>query len=139
MSFGNVDALGVNAATCGHMYPASGGSNTVYYTDYQVTPVFTSQPANSGSGTIQAYMSTSSLTSNVNIVHDTAATGSNPADATGFTAMPTTPATAYTLASGPFTSGTAAHPFIGITISNANGASMTGNETATITYVLTVQ
>jgi hypothetical protein len=138
MSFGNVDALAINPATCGNKYLASGGSNTVYYTDYQVTPTFTSQPNNTAAASVKAYMSASTLTSNVGIVRDTANTGTNPADATGFTAMPTTLATAYSIATGPLTSGTALHPFVGVTISNANGASMTGAQTATITYVLTV-
>jgi hypothetical protein len=138
MSFGNVDALAINAASCGNKYLASGGSNTVYYTDYQVTPTFTSQPNNTGSASVKAYMSASTLTTNVGVVRDTANSGTNPANATQFTAMPTTLATAYSIATGPLTSGTALHPFIGVTISNANGASLTGAQTATITYVLTV-
>ena len=138
MSFGNVDALAINNATCGNKYLASGGSNTVYYTDYKVTPTFTSQPNNTSAASIKAYMSSSTLTSNVGIVYDTANNGTNPANATGFTAMPTTLATAYSIASGPLTSGTALHPFIGVTISNANGSNLTGAQTATITYVLTV-
>lgn len=139
MSFGNVDALAINAATCGNKYLASGGHDTVYYTDYQVTPTFTSQPSNTATASVKAYMSASTLTSNVGVVYDTANNGTNPANATGFTAMPTTVGTAYSIASGPLTSGTALHPFIGVTISNANGASLTGAQTATITYVLTVQ
>jgi hypothetical protein len=138
MSFGNVDALAINAASCGNKYLASGGNNTVYYTDYQVTPTFTSQANNTSSGSVKAYMSASTLTSNVGVVRDTANTGTNPANATQFTAMPTTLATAYSIATGPLTSGTALHPFIGVTISNANGTSLTGPQTATITYVLTV-
>ena len=138
MSLGNVDALAINNASCGNKYLASGGSNTVYYTDYQVTPTFTSQPNNTSSASIKAYMSSSTLTSNVGIVYDTANNGTTPGSATGFTAMPATLAAAYSIASGPLTSGTALHPFIGVTISNANGATLTGAQTATITYVLTV-
>ena len=139
MSFGNVDALAITPVTCGAKYLAGGGSNTVYYTDYQVTPTFAGQAANTASGSIKAYVSSSTLPSSVTIVRDTANTGTNPGSATGFSAMPTTAGTAYSIASGPLTSGTALHPFIGVAISNANGAGTTGAATATITYVLTVQ
>ncbi len=125
--------------TCGAKYLAGGGSNTVYYTDYQITPTFTGQAANTASGTIKAYVSANTLPTSVTIMYDTNKNGTNPANATQFTAMPTTSATAYTLASGPFTSGTALHPFVGVAISNANGAGTTGGGSATITYTLTVQ
>jgi hypothetical protein len=139
MSFGTVDALAINAVSCGAKYLASGGSSTVYYTDYQLTPTFTGQAANTATGTIKAYVSANTLPSSVSLVYDTAKNGTNPANATQFTAMPTTSGTAYTLASGPFTSGTALHPFVGVAISNANGAGTTGSGSATITYTLTVQ
>ena len=137
--FGNIDALAINPVTCGAKYLASGGSNTVYYSDYQVTPTFTGQANNTASASIKAYVSTSSLPSSVTIVRDTNNNGTNPANATQFTAMPTTAGTAYSIATGPLTSGTALHPFIGMAISNANGAGTTGAATATITYTLTVQ
>jgi len=139
MSFGNVDALAINAVTCGAKYPASGGSNAVYYTDYQVTPTFAGQASNTASGSIKAYVSANGMPSSVTIVRDSANTGTNPADATQFTAMPNTLATAYSIATGPLTSGTALHPFVGVAISTANGAGTSGAGTATITYVLTVQ
>lgn len=138
MSFGNVDALAINAPTCGAKYLASGGSNTVYYTDYQVTPTFTGQANNTASGSIKAYVSANTLPTSVTIVYDTNKNGTNPANATQFTAMPVTAGTAYSLASGPFVSGTAIHPFVGVAISNANGAGTTGPGSATITYTLTV-
>jgi hypothetical protein len=137
MSFGTVDGLAITPVTCGAKYPASGGSNAVYYTDYQVTPAFSGQAANSASGTITAYVSANSLPTSAAIVYDTAKNGTNPANATGFTAMGTTAGTAYTLANGPFTSGTAIHPFIGVAISS--GAGTAGAGSATITYTLTVQ
>lgn len=139
MSFGNVDALAINAVTCGAKYPALGGSNAVYYTDYQVTPTFAGQGNNTASASIKAYVSANSMPSSVTIVRDSANTGTNPADATQFSAMPTTLATAYSIATGPLTSGTALHPFVGVAISTANGAGTSGAGTAIITYVLTVQ
>ena len=138
MTFGNVDALAINPVTCGAKYLAGGGGNTVYYTDYQVTPVFTSQANNTAAGSIKAFVSTAPSLTNVTIVRDTANTGTNPANAAGFTAMPTTAGTAYSIAGGPLTSGTALHPFIGVAISNANGAGLTGATSAVITYTLTV-
>lgn len=139
MTFGTIDALAINNVTCGAKYLASGGSSTVYYTDYQITPTFTGQAANTATGTIKAFVTPNSLPTSVTVVYDTNKNGTNPANATQFTAMPTTAAAAYTLASGPFTSGTALHPFVGLAISSANGAGTTGTGNATITYTLTVQ
>src|SRR5258707_8184068 len=46
MSFGTVDALGINNGSCNKFAPATPGvTNAVYWSDYNLTPVFTSQAA----------------------------------------------------------------------------------------------
>ena len=46
MNFGTVDALGINAGNCNKFNPATPGVNdAIYWTDYQVTPVYTSHTA----------------------------------------------------------------------------------------------
>src|SRR5215472_13324204 len=44
MNFGTVDGLGINAGNCNKFSPTTPGvSNAVYWSDYQLTPVFSSQ------------------------------------------------------------------------------------------------
>src|SRR6476646_6692630 len=45
ISFGNVDALAINTPACGSKFSPTtpGSTDAVYYSDYVVTPVFTSQ------------------------------------------------------------------------------------------------
>src|ERR1043166_3907093 len=43
MSFGTVDALGINAGNCNKFNPTTPGvTNAIYWSDYNLTPVFTS-------------------------------------------------------------------------------------------------
>src|SRR5579872_1609700 len=58
MSFGTVDALAINNGACGQKFtPAQTGADAIYYTDYQLKPVFTTQPS-TANPTIKAYVST---------------------------------------------------------------------------------
>jgi hypothetical protein len=62
ISFGNVDALGINTPTCGAKFDPTtpGVSASAYYTDYKLTPMFTNQSATSA--TVTAYVSTNFAT-----------------------------------------------------------------------------
>jgi len=134
MSFGNVDALGINAPTCGLQFAPTtpGVTNSAYYTPYSITPIFTSQAVSTN--TIKAYVSSNFSLANLSVVYSTSA----PATIAGLTAMGTTAGTANTLATNA-TSATALTQYIGVEIAPTNGAGLTGAASAIITYTLTVQ
>ena len=134
MSFGNVDALGINVPACGNQFAPTtpGVTNAAYYTPYTITPVFTSQTTTNN--TLNAYVSTNFAKANLSVVYATSA----PAAIGNLSAMGTTPATANTLATNA-TSGTALTQYLGVEIAPTNGASLTGADSAIITYTLTVQ
>jgi hypothetical protein len=137
MNFGTVDALGVNAGNCNKFSPATPGvDNAIYWSDYNVTPVFTSHTATSGT-TITAQVTTNFGVSNIFIVRDAANSSTVPASAAGFTALST--ATPDTIAGPGVTSGTALTRFIGVAVTPANGATVgQGTQSATVTFTLTV-
>jgi hypothetical protein len=134
MNFGTVDALAINAATCGSKFAPTtpGVTNAVYYSDYKLTPVFTSQAVSTN--TLTAYVSSNFAKANLSIVQDNAV----PALVTDLTAMSTTVGTQTNVATNA-TSGTALTRYLGVSIAPTNGASLTGADSATITYTLTVQ
>ena len=134
VNFGNVDALGINAPTCGSQFvPTTPGvSNSAYYTDYKITPIFTSQAV--ATNTLKAYVSTNFGKANLSVVYATSA----PASIAGLTAMGITPATANTLATNAV-SATALTQYVGVEVAPTNGAGLTGADSAVITYTLTVQ
>jgi len=134
MSFGNVDALGITAPTCGSQFAPTtpGVTNAAYYSDYKLTPVFTSQGV--ATNTLKAYVSTNFAKANLSVVYST----SLPGGIGALSAMGTTPATANTLATNA-ASGTALTQYVGVEIAPTNGASLTGADSAVITYTLTVQ
>lgn len=138
MDFGTVDALGINAGNCNKFAPATPGvSNAIYWSDYNVTPIFTSHTATSGS-VITAQVTTNFGVSNIFIVRDSANSSTVPASAAAFTALGT--ATADTIAGPGVTSGTALTRFIGVAVKPDNGATVgTGAQSATVTFTLTVQ
>jgi hypothetical protein len=136
MSFGTVDALAINNGACGSKFtPAQTGTDAVYYTDYQLKPVFTSQPS-TANPTIKAYVSTNFANANVKIVRDTANSAAAPA-ANGFSAMSTNVAAQDTIATAVAT-GAAITRYIGVDIAPTNGAGLTGAQSATVTFTLTV-
>ncbi len=136
MNFGTVDALGINAGNCNKFNPATPGvDNAIYWSDYNLTPVFTGQAVTTN--TITAQVTTNFAVSNIFIVRDSANSSTVPASAAAFTAMGT--AAADTIATNA-TNATALTRFIGVAVTPANGATVgTGAQSATVTFTLTVQ
>jgi hypothetical protein len=134
INFGNVDALAINTGACGSKFSPTtpGSTNAVYYTDYSVTPIFTSQTVTTN--TLQAYVSSTFSKANLSIVQS----GSAPAAIGNLTSMSTSSGSQTSLATNA-TSGTALTRYIGVSVAPTNGASLTGADSATITYTLTVQ
>jgi hypothetical protein len=133
ISFGNVDALAINPGSCGSKFAPTtpGSTNAAYYTDYQLTPVFTSQAVTTN--TLTAYVSTGFTKANLSVVQSTAA----PASIGALTALSTSSAAQTTVATNA-SSGTAITRYIGVAVAPTNGAGLTGADSATITYTLTV-
>jgi len=139
MNFGTVDALGINAGNCNKFNPVTAGTtNAIYWTDYQITPVFTSHTATSGT-TVTAQVTTDfAAPHNILIVRDTANSSTVPAGAASFSAMGT--GAADNIGGASVASGTALTRFIGVAVTPANGATvLQGAQTATVTFTLTVQ
>jgi hypothetical protein len=135
MDLGNVDALAINAGTCGgKIAPVTPGtSNAVYYSDYNITPIYTSEAATAGT-TLTEKLTTAFSSASLTVV-----TRGNsavvPVAVSDFTALT---AGGSALATVP-ASGTALTRFIGVSVAPTNGAGLTGPGTAVITYTLTVQ
>jgi hypothetical protein len=139
MNFGTVDALGINGGNCNQFKPAAPGVNdAIYWTDYQVTPVYTSHTAFAGT-TVTAQVTTDfAAPHNVFIVRDSANSSTVPAGTGSFTAMGT--GVADTIGAAGVASGTALTRFIGVEVKPDNAAGvLTGAQTATVTFTLTVQ
>ena len=135
MSFGTVDALGISDANCGSKYaPATPGTDPAkYYSDYQVTPVFTSQ--SSSTGTVNAYVSTNFSTASglLSVVQSNSAPGSS----ASLTAMSTSSGSQTSIGSS-LANNTAITRYIGVSVAPLNGAgTLTGAAAATVTYTLT--
>ena len=139
MSFGTVDALGINAGSCNKFNPATPGvTNAIYWTDYQITPVYTSHTAFAGT-TVTAQVTTDfAAPHNIFIVRDTANSSTVPAGVGSFSAMGT--GSADTVGAAGVASGTALTRFIGVAVKPDNGATvLQGAQTETVTFTLTVQ
>lgn len=139
MNFGNVDALGINAGNCNKFNPATPGvDNAVYWTDYTLTPVFTSHKTFAAT-TISAQVTTDfGAPNNVFIVRDSANSSSVPTGAAQFTAVGV--ASADTISGAGTVSGTPLTRFVGVAVKPDNGATvLQGAQTATVTFTLTVQ
>ena len=136
MNFGTVDALGINAGNCNLFGPANPGvDSAIYWSDYNLTPIFTGQ--STSNNTITAQVTTNFTAANASIVRDSANSSTVPASAAAFTALGT--ASADTIAGPGVTSGTALTRFIGVAIAPTNGAgTLTGAQSATVTFTLTV-
>jgi type 1 fimbria pilin len=141
MNFGNVDGLGINGGNCNKFAPTTPGvSNAVYWSDYTLTPVFSSQSVSTN--TITAKVTTTfggvaNGTTNLIVVRDTANSATLPASAASFSNVGS--ASADTIATNA-ANGTAITRYIGIAVTPANGAGiLTGNQSATVTFTLTVQ
>src|SRR5271157_2845190 len=94
MNFGNVDALGINAPTCGSQFlpTTPGTTNAAYFSDYKITPIFTSQSV--ATNTLKAYVSANFAKANLSVVYATSAPGT----IAGLSPMGLTVGTANTLA-----------------------------------------
>jgi hypothetical protein len=134
ISFGNVDALAINTPTCGGKFAPTtpGTTNAAYYSDYVVTPTFTSQSVTTN--TLSAYVSTAFAKSNLSIVESNSA----PAAIGNLTPMSTSSSSQTSVATNA-TSGTGLTRYVGVSVAPTNGAGLTGADSATITYTLTVQ
>jgi type 1 fimbria pilin len=140
MNFGTVDGLGINAGNCNKFAPATPGvSNAVYWSDYQLTPVFSSQSVSTNTITAQVtttFGGVANGTTNLIVVRDTANSATLPASAASFSNVGS--ASADTIATNA-ANGTAITRYIGIAVTPANGATvLTGNQSATVTFTLTV-
>jgi hypothetical protein len=138
MNFGSVDALAINNGNCNKFAPTTPGStNAIYWSDYTLLPVFSSHTSVSGT-TITAQVTTDfAAPHNVFIVRDSANSSTVPSAVGQFTAMGTS--SADTIGAAGVVSGTSLTRFIGVAITPANGAVLTGAQTATVTFTLTVQ
>lgn len=136
MNFGTVDALGINNGACNKFAPTTPGvTNAVYWSDYNLNPVFTSQTATTN--TITAQVTTDfAAPNNIQVVRDSANSSTVPTSAASFT--PVSTATADTIVTNA-ANGVAQTRFIGVAVSPANGAGAPGAKSATVTFTLTVQ
>lgn len=137
MSFGSVDALGITTPTCGSKFnPTTPGTTAAaYYTDYQLTPMFSNQTATGA--TITAHVSTNFATlSNVLAVVQANAA---PGNIAALNTMSTN-AGAPTSLGAALASGTAITRYIGVTVAptNSNLVPVSGADAATVTYTMTV-
>jgi len=137
MSFGTVDALGITSPSCGAQFAPTtpGVTPAVYYSDYKLKPVFTSQSTTNN--VITAYVSTNfgaTAAGLLSVVQANAAPGSAAALAAMSTAVGAQTSVATNAASA-----TEITRYIGVSVAPINGAgTLTGADTATITYTLTV-
>lgn len=136
MNFGTGDALGINAGNCNLFGPTNPGvDSAIYWSDYNLTPVFTNQSTTNN--TITAQVTTNFTAANASVVRDSANSTTVPASAAQFTAMGV--ASADTIVTNQ-ASGTPTTRFIGVAIAPTNGAgTLTGAQSATVTFTLTVQ
>src|SRR5258708_7441521 len=117
MDFGAVDALGINAGNCNLFAPATPGvSNAVYWSDYNLTPVFTGQSSTTSTRTAQV-TTDFAAPHNVFVVRDAANSNAVPAAAAAFTAMGK--GSAETLATHP-TTRRAVTRYIGVAVNPAH-------------------
>lgn len=146
MNFGTVDALGINAGGCNLVKPTSPGNvgaglagDAIYWSDYTVTPMFTSHQVFAGT-TVSAQVTTDyAAPHNMFIVRSATATSSTtPALSTDFAALNTL--APDILSAAGTVSGTALTRFVGVAVTPANAATvLQGAQTATVTFTLTVQ
>jgi hypothetical protein len=142
MNFGTVDALAINTgcvgAGAGKYAPTNPGvsDDTIYYSNYTITPTFTSQAQSTG--TISAYVSTNfAANDSLTVVHG-GTSAVLPAQAS-FTAMGVGSSNSTNIATSA-ASGTALTRWIGVEVAHNNGAiaGVGTSQSATVTYTLTV-
>jgi hypothetical protein len=147
MSFGTVDALGVNAGNCNEFAPTTAGQTAaVYYTDYQLTPAWAGITATNASsitafapaleaGVVMQVPSTStdqSTTAGLNVGTWTTL---------GATAGTATPVVSGTVLSGAGADGTAVTRFLALSVSPTATAAAGGGTavSTTVTFTMTIK
>jgi len=129
MNFGNVNGLGIAPPTGLTVTSVSGG--VVYATPYLLEPTFSS--FTSTTCTLKTYVSTNFANSSVLAMEAASAIGGP------FTAISLSSATQTVLTTGSTTSGTNFTSYLGLFVSNVNGAgAFNGADSAILTYTLTV-
>ena len=133
MSFGNVNGLGINPGAGLTVVNGQVANGALYATPYLIKPTFSGFTSTS-STTISTYVSSDFVHSAILQLYDSPSSGS------GYGAISKS-AGAPTQLSNSVTSGSAITRYLGLFVSNANGAGIvTGApETATLTYTITVQ
>jgi len=128
MNFGNVNALGIGPGA--GLTTVAAGGGIIYSTPYQIQPSFTAFTQTTA--TVKVYASTDFV--HPVILHlDDAAASAGPYNAISKNAG------AQTQISNAFTNRSTNTRYLGLFISNANGAgTFTGTDNATLTYTLTV-
>src|SRR5436305_7764304 len=89
VNFGTVDALAINAPTCGSVFaPAVPGTDSaIYWSDYGLRPVFTGQ--STSNNTITAQVTTNFTAADISVVRDSANSSTVPSAAAQFTPLAT--------------------------------------------------
>jgi hypothetical protein len=138
MSFGTVDALAINNGACNKFAPTNPGvSDAIYWSDYNLTPVFTSQSASAASTITAKVTADFAAPHDLVVVRDSLNSSAVPTGVASFTPIST--ATPDTIASA-VVSGTALTRFIGVQVAPVNATGIpTTPQTATVTFTLTVQ
>jgi hypothetical protein len=138
MAFGTVDALASNAGNCNKFAPATPGTTAaVYWSDYTLTPTWSSQ-ATQANPTVTAYVSTNfTATTGLTVVRDTANSSTAPTGVGSFTALSTL-TTGDTIATAA-ANNTPITRFIGLQVAPTATTGMGTQQTATVTFTLTVQ
>ena len=140
MSFGTVDALAINTGSCNNFAPTTPGvDNAIYWSDYQLLPVFTSHQIFAGSDITAQVTTDFAAPHNIFVVRSaTATSNTTPTGPADFAAMGT--GSADTVGAPGVVSGTALTRFIGVAVKPDNGATvLQGAQTATVTFTLTVK
>ena len=147
MSFGTVDALGVNAGNCNVFAPTTPGQTpAVYWTDYQLTPAWAGLTA-TNAASITAFAP--ALEAGVVIQIPSTSTdqsttvGLNVGTWTtiGATAGTATPVVSGTVLSGAGADGTALTRFLGLSVSPTATAAAGGGTavSTTVTFTMTIK
>jgi hypothetical protein len=128
LDFGNVNGLGINPSAGLTAAAATGGY--LYSTPYMMTPKFSSFTTTSG--TLKVYVSGNFIHPAILQLQDSATSG-------GTYSAISTNSGGQTSITTSATTGTSVTRYLGLWVSNANGASaFTGADNATLTYSLTV-
>ncbi len=147
MSFGTVDALGVNAGNCNLFAPTTPGQTpAVYYTDYQLTPAWAGLTATSAAS-ITAFAAAPETGANIQ-VPSTSTDQSTTSGLTvstwstiGTTAGTATPVVSGTVLSGAGADGTALTRFLALSVSPTATAAAGGGTavSTTVTFTMTIK